>query len=97
MADKRKKFDDDDGRTIADMSRLSHSSVFRVRVQQDAAAQKSAQDAQEIRQDRPWEDHSMSTQERRWFILGALKAALLIAGAFILGLGAVIAVILSAA
>ena len=39
---------------------------------------------------RPWEDTSLSRKERWIYALGALKASLLIGGAYIVGLGAVI-------
>lgn len=40
--------------------------------------------------DRPWEKNSVSKEERRWYILGALKAALCIGFVYILGLGLLI-------
>lgn len=49
----------------------------------------------EERTDRPWEQPDVLTpQERRMYALGALKAALFIGLAFIVGLGAVILVML---
>lgn len=45
-------------------------------------------------QDRPWEDNSLSKSERRMYILGALRAGLLVALAYIIGLGLLIALLI---
>ncbi len=93
MARKRKNYDDDDGRTIADMSGVSRPQLFTARRDKSEAARPAV--PEEDAGDRPWEDKSLSKQERWWFIFGALKAALLIALAFIAGLGLVIWLILA--
>ncbi len=72
---KKRAYDDDDGRTIADMSGLEMG-IPRNR-----------------RQDQG-EEIQMSKGERRFYILGALKAGLLVALAFIVGLGLVIGLLL---
>lgn len=92
MARKRKIYDDDDGRTIADMSGVSRPQLFTVRRIED---EESKPGVPEEADDRPWEDKSLSKKERSWFILGALKAALLIGLAFVAGLGLVIWLILA--
>lgn len=43
-------------------------------------------------QPRPWEEAPLSRRERRMYVLGALKASLLIGGAYLLALGLLIAV-----
>ncbi len=73
---KQKKYDDDDGRTIADMSGVERRNVFLPRIPGLREKPESDADVPEV-----------PREERKWYILGALKAALVIAGAFILGLG----------
>ena len=94
----RKEWDDDDGRIIADMSGIERPRLLmpRTRNRESSAEQRrdfSQQESQEQTtvKERPWENESEFTpQERRMYVLGALKAALLIALAFIVGLGAAV-------
>ena len=81
MSKRKKQYDDDDGRTIADMSALTPGGGFKG----FAPDKKKRQDESE-QEERPWEDGFMR-EERRMYTLGALKAALLIALVFIVGLG----------
>jgi hypothetical protein len=86
---RQKKYDDDDGRSIADMSGVEGPSLFLPR------ARKKPPEEPPQRSDRPWESQEgLTGQERRWYVLGALKASLAIALAFILGLGVVILLML---
>lgn len=87
---KKREYDDDDGRTIADMSGVGRPGMVSFR--------RSTGD-----EDKPTPRHEdagnglgpfESRDERRMYILGALRAALLIAFAFILGLGLVTALLL---
>lgn len=80
MARKR-TYDDDDGRTIADMSGIAPAPVLFPRIpKKKGTAQPEPQGAA----DRPWEQQGQLTpEERRAAMGGALKAALLIAGVFI--------------
>ncbi len=98
MGRKRSLPDNDDGRTVADMSGLERPSLLGSLVGGRArdAIKRPGHAAQEERprQDRPWEDAGLSREERRWYLLGALKAALLIAVVFIAGLGLFIALLL---
>jgi hypothetical protein len=92
MRKQKPVYDDDDGRIVADMSDLTRQNLLIPRFH---PPQKPAQQAApEPEHDRPWEDKSISPKERKWYILGALKAALLIALAFILGLGLIILLVL---
>ena len=83
MARKRKTYEDDDGRTIADMSDVSRPSLMGRRPPevpgeaQNSSTQNRTEDI-------------IPPEDRKWYVLGALKAALLIALAFIVGLGVVI-------
>ncbi len=87
MVRKKRTYEDDDGRTIADMSGVSRPSLFLPRRAEEDAPSPSPRPSEE----RPeWEQAPISREERRMYILGALKAALLIAFAFIGGLGIVI-------
>ena len=74
----RKEWDDDDGRVIADMSGIERSGLIvpKIRGRKSSAERKN--------------ESEFTPQERRMYALGALKAALLIALAFIVGLGAAI-------
>ncbi len=94
MARRKKVYDDDDGRTIADMSGVGRPSLFGMGGQAPAEKPKTAPEQPE-RSDRPWEEPDRFTpEERRMYIFGALRAALLIALVFIVGLGIAIAVML---
>ncbi len=85
----RKIYDDDDGRTIADMSGIDggFSNPF-------GKKKKPAQDPDQ--KQNPHNEPIMTKKEEFWYIMGALKAALLIGGAFIIGLGLVILLMLTA-
>lgn len=93
----RKEWDDDDGRTIADMSGIGRPRLFvpRTRGREPSAQQNVDSLQREAKEqavkERFWENESEFTpRERRMYMLGALKAALLIALAFIAGLGAAV-------
>ena len=78
---------EDDGRTIADMSGIGPAPTLRPHPRKPAATPEPAND-------RPWEQPSEWTRkEKFWAVLGALKATLLIAGAYLLGLAALLAVL----
>ena len=84
MARKPRLPEDDDGRTIADMSGVSSPTPFGFRHQERGSAPMDRRDGQE----RPeWESAPYTRSERRMYVLAALKAALLIALVFIAGLG----------
>lgn len=80
----RKDFEDD-GRTIADMSGLDRPAMFLPR----SPKKKATAGENRGENDRPWES-TVTPQERRMTILAALKASILVALAYIVGLGAVI-------
>ena len=95
----RKEWDDDDGRTIADMSGVGRPRLFVPRTRTEDRGSSAEQEPypahreanEQAVQKRPWENESEFTPgERRMYMLGALKAALLIALAFIVGLGAAV-------
>lgn len=79
---------EDDGRTVADMSDLARPSLFSFR--STGARRRRETEPPEEKPDRPWEETGMSRRDRRRYIWGALSASLLIALAFIVGLGLVI-------
>lgn len=81
---KRKVYEDDDGRTIADMSDISRPSTF--------VPHREKPQSQEKEDSFPFEKHEepFTREERRMYVLAALKASLLIAAAFIAGLGVVV-------
>lgn len=79
MNKKQKKFDDDDGRTIADMSYVSRQPIIIPKFNQ---FKDNKNTNKEEKEKNPWEDDSLSKQERRPFILGVLGATLLISSIF---------------
>lgn len=83
-------YDDDDGRTIADMSGVERQAMFLPRVPRRDLLRPPQQE-RPAEEERPWEETGLSREERRWYILGAMKAAMLIALVFIVGLGLVVA------
>lgn len=85
---RKKTWDDDDGRTIAPMDDVSRPNLFfpGKRPSHTDPAKPQSEEGEE--KNRPWEKNETFTRrERRWYALGALRAALLIGLAFIVGLG----------
>ncbi len=88
---KNRTYEDDDGRTIADMSGVSRQPVFLPRLSgPPRAGNTPARPAPREESSRPWEETGLTKKEQLWYMLGALKAALLIALAFIGGLGVIV-------
>ena len=71
----RKTYDDDDGRTIVDMSEVDPMPVLLPRFRR--------------RKDEVSSEHEMSKEDRRAVMLGAIGAVLLIGGVFIVA-GAIV-------
>lgn len=90
----KKKYDDDDGRTIADMSGVDHSSIFFPQISDTSDSRKEHQESR-TDDNRQREDNSFSKEDRRAYILGALSAALLIAAIFIVVFGILIWLLLA--
>ncbi|MBQ3262177.1 MAG: hypothetical protein IJH52_03305 [Oscillospiraceae bacterium] len=72
---KNKTYDDDDGRTVVDMSEVDPMPVLLPRFRR--------------RKDEPTSEHEMSKEDRRAVMLGAIGAVLLIGGIFIVA-GAIV-------
>ncbi len=72
---KKKTYDDDDGRTVVDMSEVDPMPVLLPRFRR--------------RKDEPTSEHEMSKEDRRAVMLGAIGAVLLIGGIFIVA-GAIV-------
>ena len=81
---KRKVYEDDDGRTIADMSDISHPAAF---VPRREKLQRQKTEGGFLTEER---EQPFTREERRMYVLAALKASLLIGAAFIIGLGVVV-------
>ena len=79
---KREKWEDD-GRTVADMSGVGGPSLFLPR----ALKKQTGPDAEKAQSP---QEPLLQGDERRWAILGAVKAALMIGFVFAAGLGLVI-------
>ena len=79
---------EDDGHVIADMSGIERQRLF---IPQIIGSRKRCSPATPSagEDDRPWES-TLTPEERRITIMAAVKAALLIALVFIVGLGAAI-------
>ena len=90
MARKPRIYDDDDGRTIADMSDVSRPSLMGRRAPERPEDPLS-------RESSGGSDDYIPPEDRKWYVLGALKAALLIGLVFIVGLGLVVLLFLWAA
>ena len=89
MARSGRPHEDDDGRTIVDMSQVDRPSMFGFRG--DLLPEKRQERPQERKKSRPWEEEApISPKERRMYALGALKAALLIGLAYLAGLALII-------
>ena len=84
---KQKTYDDDDGRTIADMSGVGRSGMFTFRSFKKNSTFRTPDD-----DETPQEDYTRD--QRKAAVGGALSAALLIAGAFI-GAGAIVIALLT--
>lgn len=83
---KEREFEDDDGRTIVDMRGVEKMPLFGSLVPPSRRELEKPTEKKD-----PWkEEYRMSNGEKFWYILGSLKAALLIASAYIIGLGAII-------
>lgn len=95
MSDKR-KYEDDDGRTIADMSDVTRGPFggsFRPLTGHEHR-KKNYSMSESKQEERPWEKSDLTVKERLMYTLGALKAALLIGFAYIAGLGLLVILIL---
>ncbi|MBE6990575.1 MAG: hypothetical protein E7426_07520 [Ruminococcaceae bacterium] len=91
---RNKRYDDDDGRTVADMSGVSRPNLLGFRRMDEAPAQPAAAPQEEPEEDRPWDTSGRFTrEERRAYIFGALGASLLIGLAFAVGIAVVILLI----
>ena len=96
MARNERVHEDDDGRTIADMSDVARPGMLGFRKGNRPSAEPVPQQSSA---DEPWRDAEpiMTPEERRWYILGAMKAALLIGLAFLAGLGLIVLLFLAGA
>ena len=84
---KRREYEDDDGYTVADMSGISRPPIFIPRREKPQGQEKKENFLFEK------SEEPFTREERRIYAFAALKASLLIASAFILGLGVVILVL----
>ncbi len=90
ITEKEKEVVEDDGRTVADMSGIEGHASFigsLAGLRGDRRKRREDADAVGVKEDKSVD---MTRDEKRWFIGGALGAALLIALVFGLGLGLII-------
>lgn len=83
---------EDDGRIIADMSQVGRPSLFGGLTDGSKQEERRPQEPQTAW---PYPDAPFTPREKRLFVFAALKAALLIGLAFLVGLGLVIAALLA--
>ena len=93
--------EEDDGRQIADMSGIERPHLFMPhfgnnRAFDDARRNAPPEPGQQPVPERSWEQgmNELSPAERRMYILGAMKASMLIGLVYVGGLGAVILLLL---
>lgn len=92
MARKPKKYEDDDGRVIADMSGISRPGLL---LPGELPPKSRPQQPEEKEENlRPWEDSGMSREDRRAYIWAALKSALLIGAIYVVAFGLLIVLML---
>lgn len=93
---KNQDINEDDGRTVADMSQVSGGHLFGrhhrySREMQSGpggfGGQQSRWEMQRPTEERPWENAPFTRKERWMYTLGALKASLLIGLVYLAGLG----------
>ena len=84
----KKVYEDDDGRTIADMSNISRQPLLIPRF--NKLDKKKSENPENTDEEKPWEDNSFSKKERRSFIFGSLGAAFVVGLVFLIGFLAVI-------
>lgn len=93
--------EEDDGRQIADMSGVGRPNLLLPHFGQKSGLSAAdrytpSESGQQPVPDRPWEQgmNELSPKERRMYILGAMKASMLIGLVYVGGLGAVILLLL---
>lgn len=87
MKRSKKTYDDDDGRSIVDMSGVQRRNVF--------LPQSIRFEERLKKKEHPTEQELLDKKSSRYAILGATAAGLMIAGIFIVGLGlAILAMVL---
>ncbi|HHU84469.1 MAG TPA: hypothetical protein GXZ23_04790 [Clostridiales bacterium] len=92
----KKFYDDDDGRTIADMSSLDRPPMFIPKFPKRDSSEKNHEITEGAEtNERPWENNEMSREERKAYVFGALKATLIIAGVFLAGIAITIWIMLA--
>ena len=93
MAKQRRTYDDDDGRTIVDMSGVERPSMFG-HMPRYGRKNPVFSAPEEKKPRRPWEQEGFNRSERKAAVRGALSAALLIGLAYIVGLGLLVLLLL---
>ena len=84
MSRDRERFEEeDDGRTIVDMSGVERPNLFSFRPRPD---EPERPEEERRANNESWLRSEVSGEERRWLILGTIKAALLVGSAFGIGI-----------
>ena len=82
---KKRTYEDDDGRTVADMSGVDRQPLLSARRAPKQPAENGEAEARQ--EDRPGEQQALTGKERKAYLFGALAAALLIGAVFMVGIG----------
>lgn len=90
---KKKIYDDDDGRTVADMSEVERTPILIPKLDRIAKARSGRDDSEESNNENDYLKNEMSNSERRAFVSGAVSAALAIGSVFAVAIGVVILLI----
>lgn len=86
MPRNKKVYDDDDGRTIADMSDISRPPMI-VPDFSNVKKEKPLNVPEEQPEDKPWEEAPISKQERRAYVISSIVTALGIGAVFVIAGG----------
>ena len=84
----KRRYEDYDGRTVVDMSGVERPNLFTPRIPSQEAKSRDWERERRAKPER--ETLDLSPGERRWAILGMLKAAFLIIIPYAVGLGGII-------
>ena len=90
MAFKKKQYDDDDGRVIADMSDVGRQPLIIPRFDHFNKSERRDMGREKETEKRPEYEVQYTGEERRAMIGGTLAAALLVGGVFIVCIGLLI-------
>lgn len=90
MARRKKDYEDDDGRTIVPMDQIPTRPFLGMNWVPPQTQKNKKLAPEQERKNTENDDVSMTSEERRMYVLGALKGVLLIALAYLAGMGLIV-------